>query len=563
MERFKYKIIEKSLKEYKKKERRTNNIKSSGIYTENEIFPGVYILYNKSGKKIKNDIYIGEAAVVEARLQQHMLDPKKEEYNFDYAKIISSSFFNKSATYEIETRLIEYLLADGKFKIINLKKNQNSHNFYQRSRYIEEIFSEVWKELKELEFTKKELSDLQNEYIFKYSPFKSFNINQMIIFNEIEYKIVQENMQSRILVSGEPGTGKSLMIVKLVFDLVNDEKNGINEEDIAVFFPTTNQRKIFQKIFNRLELKKINLITGAKLVVEKPYKVLLVDEAHRLKQVYGRQMRELKHLVIDKEEKNYTDELELAIANSENLVLFYDPFQTVRPADIDTEKFQRKVKNFDEYKLVKQFRMKVSDRYLITIRKILELEDRKIPKVRLGKYKLKIFSSLRDMHKAILEKNDIYGISRLVSGYCYEWKSKKKESRDYYDIVEGDHKLQWNKSTPWVHSENAKNEVGCIHTVQGVDLNYVGVIIGDDIKYNPITKKLEVVLENYYDKNGTPIKGTDKNNVELMEYIKRIYYVLLTRGMRGTYLYFKDKNTENYFIEEFKKYFEDFEVDIS
>ena len=90
--------------------------------------------------------------------------------------------------------------------------------------------------------------------------------------------------------------------------------------------------------------------------------------------------------------------------------------------------------------------------------------------------------------------------------------------------------------------------------MQGVDLNYIGVIIGDDITYNTNTGKIEAVKSNYYDEKGKPVKGTDKNDEELTKYIKNIYYVLLTRGIRGTYIYFKDQNMR----EHFKKIMNEF-----
>ena len=112
--------------------------------------------------------------------------------------------------------------------------------------------------------------------------------------------------------------------------------------------------------------------------------------------------------------------------------------------------------------------------------------------------------------------------------------------------------FRWNTTqNDWVHSPNALNEVGCIHTVQGYDLNYAGVIIGPDMKYNQETKDIAIIKENYEDKNG---KRTLRNDDELKFYIKNIYKVLLTRGMRVTYIYVVDQSLRRYLSNCFTAY---------
>ena len=101
----------------------------------------------------------------------------------------------------------------------------------------------------------------------------------------------------------------------------------------------------------------------------------------------------------------------------------------------------------------------------------------------------------------------------------------------------------WNHCTEgWVHTPEAINEVGCIHSIQGYDLNYAFVIIGKDIGYDKATGKIVVHPESYFDKNGKRTAGYE----ELLEYITNVYYVLMTRGIKGTYLYVCDHDLREY-----------------
>ena len=129
------------------------------------------------------------------------------------------------------------------------------------------------------------------------------------------------------------------------------------------------------------------------------------------------------------------------------------------------------------------------------------------------------------------QKEKEVGLVRMAAGYAWDWLSKNDKT--VYDIEIQEIKKQWNHCTEgWVHSENAIDEVGCIHSIQGYDLNYAFIILGDEIGYDPDEKNIIIRAENYFDQNG---KKTAEYE-ELKEYIQHIYYVLMTRGIRGTYI---------------------------
>lgn len=157
------------------------------------------------------------------------------------------------------------------------------------------------------------------------------------------------------------------------------------------------------------------------------------------------------------------------------------------------------------------------------------------------KYSFKMYSDFSKFEKDMYKKEAETGLSRMLAGYAWPWVSKKNQTLK--DIEIQGVKRMWNHCTEdWVHTPEAINEVGCIHSIQGYDLNYAFVIIGKDIGYDKATGKIIVRPECYFDKNGKKTAGYE----ELLEYITNVYYVLMTRGIKGTYLYVCDYDLREY-----------------
>ena len=150
------------------------------------------------------------------------------------------------------------------------------------------------------------------------------------------------------------------------------------------------------------------------------------------------------------------------------------------------------------------------------------------------------------MVSAIKHKDKEHGLCRVVAGYSWKWVSKVDKSLK--DININGTKLQWNTvNEDWVNSKNSIDEVGCIHTIQGYDLNYAGVIFGEEIKYDP-NNGISIDKSKYYDLQGkTALKTEDS----LKEYILNIYTTLMTRGIKGTYVYVCDKGLRDYLKQYF------------
>ena len=139
------------------------------------------------------------------------------------------------------------------------------------------------------------------------------------------------------------------------------------------------------------------------------------------------------------------------------------------------------------------------------------------------------------------DKENQRSLCRMIAGYAWPWISKlDKSQKDIH--IEGYERMWNNRTENWVHCETALQEVGCIHSIQGYDLNYAFVILGDDIKYDPQKEEIIIDASNYYDKKGKATASYE----DLLNYIKNIYYVLMTRGIEGTYLYVTNPELKAY-----------------
>lgn len=509
-----------------------------------------YLIHNDS------QIYVGETSNLRSRFKDHA--KSKNAFKLVMSKIIFSEFFNKSAVYDIESRLINYMYADRRFELINIKKEQSSHNYYLKEQINDQLFKNIWNELLKEKLVSNSLIDLENNYLFKYSPFKEFSENQIAVVQKtIEFVSNETEIEdigfdgstiklrklkedgSKTLITGGPGTGKTLLIVKLIHDLT--KRYGISSSKIAVCIPQSNLLKTFQKMFKEAKLK-VQIIKPIDLskVDDGYYDLLIVDEGHRLKQHFSKQTKDLKHL-----KSGMITEFEYAHKKSKHLIFMYDSKQTVRPADINEIDSNELGQFNNKLELTEQFRVKKGFDYLQFLERLLQITDEMPNAQHLGEYEFKVIDDIKELHRIIKSKDKQYGLSRMASGYFKKWISKKNHGLN--DFEDEGLNIPWNKTIiGWVQTPNAINEVGCIHTLQGEDLNYAGIIIGDEIYLDPHDSKIKIRKENYFDKNGTPVNGSDTNDKELIKYIKNIYYVLLSRGMSGTYIYVKDENLKKY-----------------
>lgn len=152
-----------------------------------------------------------------------------------------------------------------------------------------------------------------------------------------------------------------------------------------------------------------------------------------------------------------------------------------------------------------------------------------------------------------MDLNQQYGLCRMAAGFAWEWKSKKDKT--VHDIEIDGVRLRWNSTqVDWISTEESVQEMGSIHTLQGYDLNWAGVVIGPDIRFDEVEQKIYFKRESYFDKKGrenNPTLGLVYTDEQLMRYVLNAYHVLLTRGIRGTYVYAWDPALRNYLSKFF------------
>ena len=527
----------------------------------NNLWPVVYIIKDDT----IGEAYIGESTNAINRMKNHLANEDRKK--LADLLIISCDKFNKSAVLDIESNLIQYMSSDGRYKLQNGNTGLINHNYYQREQY-QGLFDNLWEHLLVEKYAKNPLSRIDNSDLFKYSPYKSLTNDQHDSVLEI-LGLLTKKEENTIFVEGGAGTGKTILAIYMMKLLKTDLMDyHLDEEDesysselamisklkiklknprVALVVPMTSLRKTLKKVFANVKGLKSSMVIGPSEVSKNEYDVLIVDEAHRL-----RKRKNITNF------KSFDDankllgfdihegtELDWILKQSKNQIFFYDEGQSIKPSDIDQAKFIKQKWSASLLKLVSQHRVKGGMDYINYIDKLLhcrlEKGDKKFESVH---YEFVLYDSLTDLYADLKKKEDEFGLCRLLSGYSWEWKSAKADVPDI--TIEGLN-LKWNTTNEdWINSPNAFNEVGCIHTTQGYDLNYTGIIFGKEITYNQETKQIEINASQYFDKKG---KQGIENPATLKAYILNIYKTMMLRGIRGTYVYVCDEGLREYFKE--------------
>jgi DUF2075 family protein/SOS-response transcriptional repressor LexA/predicted GIY-YIG superfamily endonuclease len=535
------------------------------LHYAKELWPLVYIL---SDGKIK-EAYVGETTDTYMRMNNHLRNNGKKKLSSVH--LISSPNFNKSATLDIESNLIKYLSADGQYQLLNANVGLANHNFYQKESYWD-TFKLIWNQLRSRGITKHSIEHIDNSDLFKYSPYKSLTPDQKSGLKMIMAGILSENYQN-LIIEGGAGTGKTILAIFLFKLLMTDNNDfnfkefGDDEEEfirlvlelkhkypnprMALVIPMSSFRKTLRTVFKNVKGLQSKMVIGPAEVIKETYDIIIVDESHRLRRrinlgtYFGAFDAINEKLQLDKANSS---ELDWVVNQSKKTVLFYDENQSVKPSDVTKDAFDNL--KASEHTLVdylrSQFRVRGGNDYVNYLNKLLSsnFEPTDVA-FRSKKYDFYLFDSLEEMLSEIRLRNNEHGLARVVAGYSWKWISKNKP--ELKDIKIGNVHLRWNSvAVDWVNSPNAIDEVGCIHTTQGYDLNYTGVIFGNEISYDPATDEIIILKDEYYDING---KQSVKDINDLKSYIINIYKTMMLRGIKGTYVYVCDPKLRAYFAE--------------
>ena len=372
---------------------------------------------------------------------------------------------------------------------------------------------------------------------------------QKVVYEEIlneSRQSVQDDKKRVVIVKGGPGTGKSVVAVNLLAELT--------KEDQFCQYVSKNSapRNVYRKKLKGSIRKSSvdNMFKGSGIYTETDNNMIdtiLVDEAHRLNAKSG---------MFHNMGENQIKEIIHAAKCS---VFFIDESQRVTLQDIgrvdEIRKWAEEEKaQVTEMELVSQFRCNGSDGYLAWLDHTLEIRDTANFDMEDIDYDIRILDSPEKMQELIIERNRTsHNRARILAGYCWNWKKEGVNDPSVHDIKIGDFEISWNlkNTTTFAIDEDSIHEAGCIHTSQGLEFDYVGVIIGDDMRYENGMVVTDFTKRARTDQSLKGIKKLYKENPELAnkeadEIIKNTYRTLMTRGMKGCYVYCTDKRLAAY-----------------
>jgi DUF2075 family protein/DNA replication protein DnaC len=559
--------------------------------------PVVYFIRDSKGKG-KKYAYVGETTNAENRLKNHLENRTRTDV-LTGVSVIGSEGFNKSVTLDFESKLIQYLTADETYVLQNKNAGLVNHKFYQQQEY-NELFKQLWRELRRKLLVSKDLSDLENSELFKYSPYKALNKDQRASLGEI-LDALSTGTNTPIFVKGSAGTGKTILatyLVKLLLtDFTDDDLSELSEQGIleaqmvrkvreqsnqkdfkvALVVAMSSLRKTLKKVFASVPGLDASMVISPSdsfnLKREdgsSKYDLLIVDEAHRL-----RKYRNISWLGAFKKNNEKLGlgtegtELDWIVNNSKHQILFYDKAQSVRPSDVDFGRFDALLNESKHiFELKSQMRIgngKGGDDYIQFIAELLS-DSPPSSSFDSSQYKLEFFDRFSDAFARFKDLSKEHDLVRMLAGYAWEWKSdSRSDNPASFDFELDGINLRWNSviegwvSLGEIEKENKvaiaklkiknqaiplREEVGCIHTIQGYDLNYALVIFGPEISYDDTTKKIVFNKKEYKDKYGY-VGVEDEEQLRL--YIINIYKTLMFRGIHGTLVYVCDEKLRKYF----------------
>ncbi|MFA6522439.1 MAG: DUF2075 domain-containing protein [Patescibacteria group bacterium] len=350
-----------------------------------------------------------------------------------------------------------------------------------------------------------------------------------------------------LIVRGGPGTGKSVIALNLMADLLAEGKNAHYATGSKAF--TETLRKIIGTR-GSVQFKYFNSYASAG---PGDIDVLICDEAHRIRKTSNNRFTR-------KDKTSNKLQIEELLDASKLAVFFIDDNQIVRPNEIGSVSYIReyakeKGREVLEYELEAQFRCNGSDAFINWVNNTLGIKRTANPIWDQNDgFEFKIFDTPEALEQAIKEKAEHGNTARLTAGFCWPWSSATNEGALVDDVVIGDYQRPWNaktdsrrlvagipKASLWAHDPQGVNQIGCVYTAQGFEFDYVGVIIGEDLVYDFEKQNWIARPEHSFD---TVVRRSKDQFVELL---KNTYRILLTRGMKGCYVYFVNKETEKFF----------------
>jgi DUF2075 family protein len=389
----------------------------------------------------------------------------------------------------------------------------------------------------------KKLLDHTSKMIYKRQIFNLVE-EQITAYNIILKKVKEldkTNKKSVIIIKGGPGTGKSVIALEIMGEMLRQGKKVMHATGSSAFTNTlrnivgSRARNLF-KFFNSFIDCDENFID-----------ILICDEAHRIRETSSNRFK-----------KSNLPQIYELLRVAKISVFFIDEYQIVRPKEIGSIDLIKKAawdyykispEEIPEIELVTQFRCSGSDAYLQWLDNVLKIRQSEFVAFD-TKMEFKIFDDPGEMMDEIRKRNkEKPNCARIVAGYCWPWSDPLPDGSLVKDVKIGNFEMPWeNKKNfwKWATFDEGMEQVGTVYTAQGFEFDYIAVIFANDLVYDPNVNDWKAIPENSYD---TEVK---RNNPNLLRHLKSVYRVLLSRAHKGVYVYFMDKNTENYFRKHLK-----------
>lgn len=351
-----------------------------------------------------------------------------------------------------------------------------------------------------------------------------------------------------LIVRGGPGTGKSVIALNAMADLLLDGYNAHYATGSRAFTET------LRKVIGPRSVAQIKYFNSYSEAQADEIDVLICDESHRIREVsYNR--------FTPKDKRTEVNQINELLKASKVAVFFIDDNQVVRPNEVGSVAHIRQAAetigaHIEELELEAQFRCNGSDDYIRWINNKLGIERNAnvMWDTHEQGYDFRILSSPSAVEEALRERVAEGYTGRMTAGFCWKWSDPQSDGTLVNDIVIGDYRRPWNakpeakrlargipKALTWAHDSAGLEQVGCVYTAQGFEFDYVGVIFGRDMVY-------EFDYQNWI---GHPQESTDtivkRSKEKFLELVQNTYRVLLTRGIKGCYIYFMDQETERFF----------------
>lgn len=546
-------------------------------------YPTVYV--HNWGSPMSYDVYVGETNDIMQRTKQHyaeMNNVASWQYNLRKNNatlyIIGHEHFNKSMTLDIEHHMMLYLMSvENVREVHNQRGNQQNKYFPQHE--LDNIFQKIWHKLHRLNEDLFPLeSKIKQSAIYKASPLHRLTEEQekakeLII--EKTLKILQSESRGQLIfIEGEAGTGKTVLNSSTFYEMYTSaEEFGLNDLECYLLVNHDEQITVYEQIAEKLGLtdRYGNIVCKPTTFINhhseaEPVDIVFIDEAHLL-------------LTQGKQSYQGNNQLEDIIKRARVVVVMFDENQILTTEQYWEEcllnEYRDKAKQSDTYiELINQLRISASKEtvnWINTFTKDLKIQ--KIPEDE-KRYEIRIFNRPVELETAIKEKaaSADSALSRMVATYDWEYNSNSAPQMEgrlskYWEVMVDSWHRPWNrelqkemdkkekrkiKSLAWAEQPQTINEVGSTFTIQGFDLNYVGVILGPSVKY----RDGKIILDpkkSYNHKatrNRTMSDGTHKKFGEKL--IQNEMRVLMTRGVNGLYIYACDEELRNALIDASK-----------